>query len=266
MPFKFMNTITSKNKGSFNYFKYALGEIFLVAFGILIALQVNNSNENRKRQNMEITILKNLQEDINLDTLDVKFNIQYHKKFFVEETNLLKLLQNNFKQHKDSINFTDALGTPLVVALHASTYQNLQNNKIGILSNNNIRKDIARFYDFFHKAITILENDYSDFQTYTTKKYYFKKYFRITQNKLITVDSELNDEFDDEEYYNPNIASKSLELYDLEGAKNDEGFKIELNQSLLFRNLKIGFYEDMLIRTKVLSKKLQNEINRLENK
>ncbi len=76
----------------------------------------------------------------------------------------------------------------------------------------------------------------------------------------------MNDEFDDEEYYNPNIASKSLELYDLEGAKNDEGFKIELNQSLLFRNLKIGFYEDMLIRTKVLSKKLQNEINRLENK
>ena len=50
MPFKFMNTITSKNKGSFNYFKYALGEIFLVAFGILIALQVNNSNENRKRR------------------------------------------------------------------------------------------------------------------------------------------------------------------------------------------------------------------------
>ena len=43
------------------------------------------------------------------------------------------------------------------------------------------------------------------------------------------------------------------------------GFKIELNQSLLFRNIKISFYEDMLIRTKVLSKKLQEEINRLEN-
>ena len=47
MPFKFMNTITSKDKGSFNYFKYALGEIFLVAIGVLIAVQVNNWNEER---------------------------------------------------------------------------------------------------------------------------------------------------------------------------------------------------------------------------
>lgn len=265
MLFKFFNTSTTEDKGSFIYFKYALGEIFLVAIGILIALQVNNSNENRKRQNMEITILKNLQEDINLDTLDIRFNIQYHKKYFVQETNLLKLLQNNFKQSKDSINFTDALGGPLVVALHSSTYQNLQNNKIGVLSNNNIRKDIARFYDFFHKAITILENDYSDFQTYTVKKKYFKKYFRITQNNVMAINGELNNEFDDREYYNPKFATKNLKLYDLVGAQNDEGFKIELNQSLLFRNLKIGFYEDMLIRTKILNKKIQKEINRLES-
>ena len=45
MPFRFFNTSTSKDKSSFSYFKYAFGEVFLVAIGILIALQVNNSNE-----------------------------------------------------------------------------------------------------------------------------------------------------------------------------------------------------------------------------
>ncbi len=30
------------------YFKYAIGEIILVVIGILIALQINNWNENRK--------------------------------------------------------------------------------------------------------------------------------------------------------------------------------------------------------------------------
>ena len=30
------------------YFKYALGEIILVVIGILIALQINNWNEDRK--------------------------------------------------------------------------------------------------------------------------------------------------------------------------------------------------------------------------
>ena len=49
------------------YFKYAIGEIFLVVIGILIALQINNWNEVRKLQN-EINIylnqkLENLKED-----------------------------------------------------------------------------------------------------------------------------------------------------------------------------------------------------------
>jgi len=33
------------------YFKYAIGEIILVVIGILIALQINNWNENRKHKN-----------------------------------------------------------------------------------------------------------------------------------------------------------------------------------------------------------------------
>jgi hypothetical protein len=47
------------NKNS-KYFKYALGEIVLVVTGILIALQINNWNENRKSLSQEITVLENI--------------------------------------------------------------------------------------------------------------------------------------------------------------------------------------------------------------
>ena len=39
------------------YLKYALGEILLVMIGILLAVQVNNWNENRKTKIKEIKIL-----------------------------------------------------------------------------------------------------------------------------------------------------------------------------------------------------------------
>ena len=48
--------LMEKNK-TVKYFKYAFGEIILVVFGILIALQINNWNETRKLKAKELEIL-----------------------------------------------------------------------------------------------------------------------------------------------------------------------------------------------------------------
>ncbi|SDR94860.1 hypothetical protein SAMN04515667_1059 [Formosa sp. Hel1_31_208] len=45
------------------YFKYAIGEIILVVIGILIALQINNWNENRINSNKETAILSNIHKE-----------------------------------------------------------------------------------------------------------------------------------------------------------------------------------------------------------
>ena len=45
------------------YLVYAIGEIFLVVIGILIALQVNNWNETRKISSQKKVLLENLQQD-----------------------------------------------------------------------------------------------------------------------------------------------------------------------------------------------------------
>ena len=56
-----------KNKTR-KYFKYAIGEILLVIIGILIALQINNWNENRKNKaiwhNFTTSLIKDLKQDI----------------------------------------------------------------------------------------------------------------------------------------------------------------------------------------------------------
>lgn len=51
------------------YFKYAIGEIVLVVIGILIALSINNWNENRIKKASVNLYLKNLAANIASDTL-----------------------------------------------------------------------------------------------------------------------------------------------------------------------------------------------------
>lgn len=46
------------------YFKYALGEIFLVMVGILLAIQVDNWNNQRKERRQEAEVLSNLYHEI----------------------------------------------------------------------------------------------------------------------------------------------------------------------------------------------------------
>ena len=52
-------SLLMENKNA-KYLKYAIGEIVLVVIGILIALQVNNWNENQKAKSSETTILEAL--------------------------------------------------------------------------------------------------------------------------------------------------------------------------------------------------------------
>ena len=64
---KFFRTIRKKlieQSKVRNYFFYAIGEILLVVIGILIALQVNNWNEERKLNLLEVSYYESLLQDL----------------------------------------------------------------------------------------------------------------------------------------------------------------------------------------------------------
>ena len=71
------------------YFKYAVGEIVLVVIGILIALSINNWNENRLKSNKETTILANIHKEFIQNKIQLERVIKGHKR---EHSNSAKII------------------------------------------------------------------------------------------------------------------------------------------------------------------------------
>ncbi len=71
-------SLIMENKTS-KYFKYAIGEIILVVIGILIALSINNWNENRINSNKETAILANIHKEFKESKVQLDTVLKYHK-------------------------------------------------------------------------------------------------------------------------------------------------------------------------------------------
>ena len=72
-------SLIEKNQMS-KYFKYAIGEILLVVIGILIALQINNWNENQKKDKLKAEYKSSLIIDYKKDTLQLNARLFSNKQ------------------------------------------------------------------------------------------------------------------------------------------------------------------------------------------
>ena len=88
-----------ENKAS-KYLLYAIGEIILVVIGILIALQINNANENRKKRQVEVSYLERLVIDLK-DNEKLWTGFHDKKKKQLEAANIF--LNFSFRKNQDSV-------------------------------------------------------------------------------------------------------------------------------------------------------------------
>ncbi len=250
-------TLTESKFGK--YLLYAVGEIILVVIGILIALQINNNSENHKKQQFEIAILENIKEDILADKLDCELNLQYLKVEITNEQRLLDFLLDASIQPSDSISFNDALGIDMLTVFHNASFNNLQNNDIGLISNNTLYKEITRFYDFFVSALKEVENNHDYANTYDDKFFYFKKHFTVIDKKTrINIGSGIDTWKQEFDRYN--FAIKNVDLL-----KKDEEFKVLLAESLFINSVKISFYQQLFEKIDSLNKSIDSELKTLKN-
>ena len=142
----------TENKFS-KYLLYAIGEIILVVIGILIALQINNWNENRKVQKQESEIYSELKSDLIQTRYDIQETISKHKDVLKLNQQLVYDIHNK-KPYSDTIyiSFT-ASGAEFKVIPKTSGFENLKNIGLNILSNDSLRISITNLYQLNLKRL-----------------------------------------------------------------------------------------------------------------
>jgi len=225
-----------KNKTG-KYLKYAIGEIILVVLGILIALSINNWNEIRKEQLVEIEILEGIRADILKDTIDINFNIRSYENAVEQNKNLVDYL---IKKGELNSAFIDLLwensNSDLILTLHNSYFSEAKQKGLSIISNNPLREEINRLYEFDYINLLTIENEY--------KRY--KKYDELVTNRLDRVFI-----FDDSGKVN-------IQRESYEELISDQNFKFLI---ILLRVNNKQMLEEFYLPTKVIALKVVEAID-----
>ena len=136
------------------YFKYAIGEIVLVVIGILIALQINNANENRKEKIIESSYLKRLIIDLEENKMLWKKTLHRKKKQLEAAHTFLNF---RFSKNQDTIikilPYFQNLGTWKDVNINQVTFNEMvSSGNLNLITNDSIKIKLLNL-DKLYKAI-----------------------------------------------------------------------------------------------------------------
>ncbi|TXE18812.1 hypothetical protein ES692_05000 [Psychroserpens burtonensis] len=174
----FRNTRKSliKENQTTKYLLYALGEIILVVFGILIALQINNWSENRKQRTIEKVYIENIK-------IDLKLNLKSLKNFIAERNNTItsvELVLDFFNAKKtldvDAFNFHSLTVMEWYpFENNDNTYQELLNSgQLSILSNKTMKDSLQNLQNNL-SIIRFIESEMEE----DYERYLYDKFFEI---------------------------------------------------------------------------------------
>ncbi|NND51987.1 MAG: hypothetical protein HKN54_06250 [Flavobacteriaceae bacterium] len=195
-------------KKTTSYLLYALGEILLVMIGILLALQVNNWNENRKlKRNIDNT-LRTISSDLETDTLFAANLIKFYE---ANQENSLKIINREITMD----NYKECPECASLVTIYQAF--NVQKKGFDLLKNlvddqssekDSLITDITKFYSVFIPVIEksndrmehVVMRNFTDFEK-------FPWFVDLSQGRF---NEDLVKYFVESEDYRKRVASHSI--------------------------------------------------------
>ena len=246
------------------YLRYAIGEIFLVVIGILIALQVNNWNENQKQKKRETAYLQNLNIDlkkqIQLQDIYINFEdiiIQDCKDIVAhyEQNNGFKKMDSIFPKINDlstRITFTNANTTLLEM---------INSGEINIIDNESLKKELMEFNQFIEgfAANTVSNN------TNLVDQIVVRNVMKKSNFASFSYSKKLRSKIQENSQMNfINVKDENLKKIAIQNL-NEPKLRLEFINDVVFRNglaeLQKTGDENLKAKAKQLLKHIETELN-----
>ena len=137
------------------YFKYAVGEIVLVVIGILIALQINNWNEDQKAKHKEKINLRNLKSEMKASLLELNSDYKSHLKSLEATLDVHHYIQTKPKLIDSMyIDFFDCIRIDYFFPKR-STYETLKSGNLEVIRSDSLRALITDVYEAGYERISM---------------------------------------------------------------------------------------------------------------
>jgi len=221
------------------YMRYAIGEIILVVVGILIALSINNWNENRKRQNEELFLLVDIKMNLETMLMDFTADTISNSNDIILYSKIEYFIDNDlpYSNELDSVfgilSFWDS---PYITA---TAFNSLQSKGLDLIKNEALKNDIIKLFEVdLKKLIDDYEAGENQLHNDIVGPYIVKKVKRLhTQSTKLA---------------RPN---------DFENLKKDIEFTNILSHIIRQRKRGIEIYKDVMSEMRPLIDEIYQEVN-----
>lgn len=221
----------AKENQFFKYSRYAVGEIVLVVIGILIALQINNWNEDRNNREKERVLLNQLRQEFESDLKQLNDKTQQRKNIIYSAKTLLEYIDNEQLDNPDSI-FYHLQRSVFIPTFNTSSKDFFLARDIGLIRNDSLRvlladwpRQVDQLVEEEKQWVDYRDNSYLAFLTsnFQTRNIYNSVQADLEMMKTVFLDK--SNSFDDRIGWSKNIEDPN-HLLENDELENHLGFAI----------------------------------------
>ena len=254
------------------YFLYAVGEIILVVIGILIAVQINSWNEDRKRLNTEQIILSQLKDEM-LDIYgDIYRDFNVIKLGRLSHYNIIDYIESNATYH-DSMSFDFYyLKQDEYIFPKEAIYSRIKEEGLDIIKNDSIRNLTQIIYESIFPRLTPNSNFNPNISRFLDS--YYQDHFQLNTNTNIAFEHVFDTDTLSGQVYSDYIkfpvevtrnnrkrkVTRGFSPLNFEALKQDTKFRMLLQQTEGFRTYKGIKYRQAIVFIKALIALVDKEL------